>query len=83
VSEPPPDPDSRAWMHASGAIMTKVAPLFALAFWPASDAPWWSAAGLVAICVASIATDVAFSVKVSDWKKFRRERAVARTRADA
>ena len=58
------DPDSRAWMHASGAIMTKVAPLFALAFWPASDAPWWSAAGLVAICVASIATDVAFSVKV-------------------
>ena len=28
------DPDSRAWMHASGAIMTKVAPLFALAFWP-------------------------------------------------
>jgi hypothetical protein len=76
------DPDSRAWMHASGAIMTKVAPLFALAFWPASDAPWWSAAGLVAICVASIATDVAFSVKVSDWKKFRRERAVAKARID-
>jgi hypothetical protein len=76
------DPDSRAWMHASGAIMTKVAPLFALAFWPSSGAPWWSAAGLVAICAASIATDVAFSVKVSDWKKFRRERAVARTRAD-
>ena len=76
------DPDSRAWMHASGAIMTKVAPLFALAFWPASGAPWWSAAGLAAICVVSIATDVAFSVKVSDWKKFRRERAVARARAD-
>ena len=74
------DPDSRAWMHASGAIMTKVAPLFALAFWPASGAPWWSAAGLAAICVASIATDVAFSVKVSDWKKFRRERAVAKAR---
>ena len=76
------DPDSRAWMHASGAIMTKVAPLFALAFWPASGAPWWSAAGLAAMCVAAIATDVAFSVKVSDWKKFRRERAVARARAD-
>jgi hypothetical protein len=62
--------------------MTKVAPLFALAFWPASGAPWWSAAGLVAICVASVATDIAFSVKVSDWKKFRRERAVAKTRID-
>lgn len=75
------DPESRAWMHASGAIMTKIAPLLALAFWPGSGAPWWSAAGLLVICIASIATDVAFSVKVSDWKKFRRERAVARARA--
>ncbi len=75
------DPGSRAWMHASGAIMTKLAPLLALAFWPGSGAPWWSAAALVAICLLSIATDVAFSVKVSDWKKFKRERAVARARA--
>jgi hypothetical protein len=75
------DPESRAWMHASGAIMTKIAPLFALAFWPGSGAPWWSAAGLVVMCIASIATDVAFSVKLSDWKKFRRERDVARARA--
>ena len=36
------DPDSRAWMHASGAIATKLAPFVALAFWPASGAPWWS-----------------------------------------
>ena len=36
---------------------------------------------MVGICVASIATDTAFSIKVSDWKKFRRERAVARVRA--
>jgi hypothetical protein len=76
------DPESRAWMHASGAIMTKVAPLLALAFWPGSGAPWWSAAGLVIICIASIATDIAFSVRVSDWKKFRRERAVAKARAE-
>jgi len=75
------DPQSRAWMHASGAIMTKIAPLLALAFWPGSGAPWWSAAGLVALFVLSIATDIAFSVKLSDWKKFRRERAVARARA--
>jgi hypothetical protein len=75
------DPGSRAWMHASGAIMTKLAPLFALVFWLGSGAPWWSAAALVAFCLVSIATDVAFSVKVSDWKKYRRERAVARARA--
>jgi hypothetical protein len=75
------DPESRAWMHASGAIATKIAPLFALAFWPGSGAPWWSAAGLVVICLASIATDIAFSVKMGDWKKFRREREIARARA--
>ena len=62
-------------------IATKLAPLLALAFWPGTGAPWWSAAGLVAICLLSIATDVAFSVKVGDWKKFRRERAVAKARA--
>jgi hypothetical protein len=73
------DPDGRAWMHASGAIATKLAPFLALAFWPGSGAPWWSAMGLVAIGVLQIATDVAFSVRSSDWKKFRRERAVART----
>lgn len=75
------DPESRAWMHASGAIATKIAPLLALAFWPGSGAPWWSAAGLVVICLASIATDIAFSVKLGDWKKFRREREIARARA--
>ncbi len=39
------DPDSRAWFHASGAIATKCAPFVALAFWPASGAPWWSRGG--------------------------------------
>jgi hypothetical protein len=75
------DAGSRAWMHASGAIATKFAPLLALAFWPGSGAPWWSAAGLVVICALSVATDIAFSVKSGDWKKFLRERAVARARA--
>jgi hypothetical protein len=75
------DPGSRAWMHASGAIATKLAPFVALAFWPGSGAPWWSAAGLIALGLIQIATDVTLSVKVSDWKKFSRERAVARARA--
>jgi hypothetical protein len=74
------DPGSRAWMHASGAIATKVAPFVALGFWPASGAPWWAAAGLLAIGAVQIFTDVAFSTKSSDWKKFARERAIARER---
>jgi hypothetical protein len=77
------DPNRRAWMHASGAIATKLAPFLALAFWPGSGAPWWSAAALVALGLLQIATDVAFSVRSSDWKKFRRERAVARARGSA
>jgi len=75
------DPMSRAWMHASGAIATKLAPFVALAFWPGSGAPRWSAAALIALGLIQIATDVTLSVKVSDWKKFSRERAVARARA--
>ena len=74
------DPDSRAWMHASGAIATKLAPFVALAFWPASGASWWSAAALLAIGVLQIVSDVTLSTKSSDWKKFARERAVAWSR---
>ena len=76
-------PDSRAWMHASGAIATKLAPFVALGFWPGSNAPWWSAAVLAALGALQIATDVAFSTKSSDWKKFLREKAIARQRRAA
>jgi hypothetical protein len=72
------DPAARAWMHASGALATKLAPFLALAFWPASGAPWWSAAVLITFGALQIATDILFSVKSSDWKKFRREMAVSR-----
>ena len=75
------DPDARAWMHASGAIATKIAPFAALAFWPGSGAPSWSAAALLALGVVQIVTDVTLSTKSSDWKRFARERAVARARA--
>jgi hypothetical protein len=68
-------------MHASGAIATKLAPFLALVFWPGSGARWWSAVALIAIGLLQIGTDLAFSVKSSDWKKFRRERAIARARA--
>jgi hypothetical protein len=77
------DPDSRAWMHASGALATKLAPFLALACWPASGAPWWAAVVLAAFGVLQIVTDVALSTKSSDWKKFRREKAIARQRRAA
>jgi len=74
-------PSARAWMHASGAIATKLAPFVALAFWWGSDAPSWSAVALLALGVLQIVTDVLFSVRSSDWKKVRRELAIARRQA--
>jgi hypothetical protein len=70
--------ERRAWMHASGAIATKVAPFVPLLFWSASGAPVWSALLLLAIGAVQIVTDVLFSVRSSDWKKVLRERAIAR-----
>jgi hypothetical protein len=70
--------ERRAWMHASGAVATKVAPFLPLFFWAASGAPVWSAIVLLAIAAALIASDLIFSVGSSDWKKVLRERAIAR-----
>jgi hypothetical protein len=72
------DPSARAWMHASGALATKLAPFAILAFAPTAAAPGWSVAVLMALGIFQIATDVLFSTKRSDWKKVRRELAVAR-----
>jgi len=71
-------PGQRAWMHASGALATKVAPFVALAFWPSSGAPAWSAWVVLGIGVLQIVTDVLFSTRSSDWKKVIRERRIAR-----
>jgi hypothetical protein len=73
-------PVARAWMHASGAIATKLAPFLALAFAPAAKAPGWSVVVLVGFGVFQILTDVLFSTRASDWKKVRRELAVAKAR---
>jgi hypothetical protein len=74
-------PLARAWMHASGAVATKLAPFAALAFWPSTVAPAWAAWGLLALGVFQIATDVRLSTKRSDWKKVRRELRAARVQA--
>jgi hypothetical protein len=72
-------PRSRAAMHASGAIASKLAPVVPLALWPLAHAPAWSLAALAALTAVQLLTDVTFSVKRSDWKKVRRELAVARS----
>ncbi len=76
------EPTARVWMHASGAIATKLAPFAALAFWPSTVAPVWAAWALIALGVLQIATDILFSVRRSDWKRVRRELRVARLQAD-
>jgi hypothetical protein len=75
------EPAARAWMHASGAIATKLAPFAALAFWPATVAPAWAAWTLIALGLLQITTDILFSVRRSDWKRVRRELRVARHQA--
>lgn len=69
---------ARAWMHASGALTTKLVPFLVLPYALAIGAAPWLVALLVAAGVAQIATDLLFSVRSSDWKKFRREMRVAR-----
>lgn len=73
-------PTARTWMHAAGAIATKLAPFVAVAFAAAAHAPGWAVAILVGLGVLQIGTDLLFSTKASDWKKVRRELAVGRDR---
>lgn len=71
------DATKRAWMHASGAVLTKLIPFFALGPSLVMEAPWWTTALLIIIGVGQIATDVLWSTKSSDWKKYRREMRIA------
>jgi hypothetical protein len=76
-------PEARAWMHASGALASKVGPLLALAFWPASGAPAWAAWVILGYAALIIATDIFISTRKSDWKRFRREMGIARIQTAA
>ena len=71
-------PRHRAWMHAAGAIATKLTPFLVIPYAVAIDTDTWAVLLLVALGVIQIVTDVLFSVKASDWKKFRREMRQAR-----
>lgn len=72
------EPSMRAWFHASGAIATKLAPFVAVALSPATNAPGWAVMAMAAYGVLQIVTDVLFSTRSGDWKKFSRERAFAK-----
>ena len=64
---------SRAWMHASGAIVSKVIPFGVAAIAIADHAQPWAIAVLLALGALQLLTDLLFSTRASDWKKFRRE----------
>jgi hypothetical protein len=64
---------SRAWMHISGAIITKIIPFALLGAASAAGLPTWAVLGLAVIGVVMIITDVVWSTSSSDWMKFRRE----------
>jgi hypothetical protein len=71
-------PKARAWMHASGAIVTKAIPFLLLpAALAVSAIPAWVSMALVGIGMVQIVTDIVWSTKSSDWAKFARERAHA------
>lgn len=63
----------RAWMHASGAIVTKLVPFGVYPFAIGDGLQPWAVWTILAIGFIQIATDAFISVKASDWKKFRRE----------
>ena len=71
-------PASRAWMHAAGAIVTKLVPFLIVPYAIAIGCETWAAVILVALGVIQLVTDVLFSLRSSDWMKFRREMAFAR-----
>jgi hypothetical protein len=80
-------PGARAWMHASGAVVSKVAPfaVFAGAYLPHRAAgydlfPAWSLWLTLGFGVAQMLTDLLFSTKQADWKKVRREVRIGRAR---
>jgi hypothetical protein len=69
---------ARAWMHAAGAIVTKALPFALVPFALRAGLETWGVGLLVVIGVLQILTDVLWSVRASDWKKFRREMRAAR-----
>jgi len=64
---------TRARMHAAGALFTKTVPFLLLGAAVAADLPDWAVWGVLVVGVGQIVTDLAWSTRASDWKKYRRE----------
>lgn len=64
---------SRAWMHASGAIVSKAIPFAVAALAAGGGAATWAVGALLGLGVLQLVTDATLSTRASDWKKFRRE----------
>jgi hypothetical protein len=71
-------PRQRAWMHASGALVSKALPFLLIPAATASRQPRWVPWGLAVFGVGAVLVDVFWSVRSSDWKRFRRELRYAR-----
>ena len=67
----------RAWMHASGALTTKIIPFLLIGAAIGAGLPAWGVILLVVLGLAQVVTDLLWSTKSSDWKKFQREMAFA------
>ncbi len=72
---------SRAWMHAAGAIVTKIVPFAVVLYALSVSTDGWAIAVLVAVGLLQLASDALYSVKASDWKKFNREMKLAKNRS--
>ena len=69
---------ARAWMHASGAIATKLVPFAVYPLGLSAGLDPWAIWVILGVGVLQLATDALFSVRASDWKKFKREMRFAR-----
>lgn len=63
----------RAWMHASGALTTKIIPFLLIGAAVAAGLSSWVPWLLAGLGVAMVLTDVLWSTEESDWKRFKRE----------
>lgn len=71
-------PRQRAWMHAAGAIATKLTPFLVIPYAAAIGTDTWAVLALLVLGVVQVPFDLLYSVRASDWKKFRREMRLAR-----
>lgn len=71
----------RAWMHASGAVVTKVIPFAALPLAVAAGLDAWAVWLLLIVGIGQLFTDALLSTRLSDWKRFRREMRFAKQTA--